>query len=345
MMDLPACLRALSDAAGAGGQSSAADAAERFLKETCDTVERDALGSLTGWLRCGRESAPVLMLEAHLDEIGLIVTRVDGDGFVRVAPCGGVDRRTLAAAEVVVYGDKPYPGVFCSTPPHLRKKDDRLALPEIDEMGIDTGMDEAQAKKHVHPGDRVGFRPHFRRLNDNRVTGKSLDNRAGMAAVLVCLDLLKKGGRPLPWDIAAVFAVQEELGARGAAAAAHRVRPDFAVAVDVSFAVTPDADKAKCGELGKGPMIGWSPTLDDRMTQELAALAIKHGIPVQDEVMGGETGTDAESISDARSGVRTALLSIPLRYMHTPAEVVDLRDVENTGRLMAALAAKGADAL
>ncbi|HIZ20548.1 MAG TPA: M20/M25/M40 family metallo-hydrolase [Firmicutes bacterium] len=342
-IDLRAVLAALSGAPGVGGLAAAPQAAASYLRELGCEVEQDPLGSVTGWRRCGRENAPVLMLEAHIDEVGLIVTGVDDGGFVRVSACGGTDRRALIAAEVIVHGDKEYPGVFCAIPPHLSGPDSEGKIPAVEELGIDIGLDAKRARRHVREGDRVSFRPNFCALAGERVSGKSLDDRAGVAAVLRCLDLL--ADKELECDIAAVFAVQEELGCRGSSAASYRIAPSAAIAVDVSFAYTPDADRAKCGELAGGPMIGWAPGLDDRMTRRLLALAEQAGIPCQNEVMGGDTGTDADSIADARGGVRTALLSVPLRYMHTPAEVIDLRDVENTARLMAEFAEKEGEAL
>lgn len=326
-------LEQLCGAAGAGGLTAAAERAAEFLRQYTDDVSLDAMGNVVGIRRCGAAGAPLLLLEAHQDEIGFLVTQVDDGGFVHVGACGGVDARALAAAEVVIWAEKPILGVFCSTPPHLSGgQGDKL--PEIPDMGIDTGLDAKKAKKRIRPGMRVTFRPNFRVLEGGRVTSKALDDRAGVAAVLHCLELLKED--KLQWDIAAVFAVQEELGCRGAAVAAFNAEPDRAIAVDVSFARTPDANPAKCGILGKGPMIGYAPGLDLVMTQVLAETAAEEKIPFQREVMGGDTGTDADSIAGAGAGVPTALLSIPLRYMHTPAEMVDLADVEAVGRLMAA---------
>lgn len=340
-MDLINNLQLLCSAAGVGGLPHAAEVAKGLLNEYCSQVEIDKLGNVIGMIKCGRNGAPLLMLEAHIDEIGLIVTNIDDSGFVYTAPCGGVDVRTLPAAEVLVHGDKPYSGIFCSTPPHLKDEDKKDNLPDIRDMGIDVGMDAETARQCIRKGDRVSFFPNFKMLNENRVSSKALDDRAGVAAILYCLDLLKSDSDALECDIAVVFAVQEELGCRGSAVASYGVNPDYAIAVDVSFARTPDADAAKCGELGKGPMIGWSPTLDNKMTRRMVYLAEKFSIPYQHEVMGGSTGTDAESISDARTGVRTALLSIPLRYMHTPCELVDKRDIENVGRLMACFIKEG----
>ena len=340
-MDMISHIKKLSNAVGVGGLTQAADEVHSMLGNYCDEIERDALGSVIGYRRCGRENAPVLMLEAHIDEVGLIVTDIDDMGFIHVAPCGGVDVRALPAAEVVVFGDKPYPGVVCSMPPHLKKKDKKDILPDIADMGIDVGMSAREARLHIRQGSRISFKPNFVALDDFHVCGKSMDDRIGVAAILYCLDILKRQETEIDLDIAVVFAVQEELGCRGAAVSAFRVAPDYAIAVDVSFALTPDADSSKCGKLGKGPMIGRSPTLDSGMAKELVKLAEENDIPYQDEVMGGATGTDAESISDARSGTPTALLSIPLRYMHTPCELIDIRDAQAVGRLMALYAKEG----
>lgn len=340
-MDLINNLKFLCSAAGVGGLTQAAEVAKGLLSEYCSQVKIDKLGNVIGIIKSGRKDAPLLMLEAHIDEIGLIVTNIDDSGFVYTAPCGGVDVRTLPAAEVIVHGDKPYGGIFCSTPPHLKDEGKKDNLPDIRDMGIDVGMDAETARKCIKKGDRVSFFPNFTMLNENRISSKSLDDRAGVAAILYCLDLLKSENAAPDCDIAVVFAVQEELGCRGSAVASYGVNPDIAVAVDVSFARTPDADAEKCGQLGKGPMIGWSPTLDDKMTRRMVDIAEKCSIPYQHEVMGGTTGTDAESISDARTGVRTALLSIPLRYMHTPCEVADKRDIESVGRLLACFIKEG----
>lgn len=335
-MDLKTVLTDLCLAPGVGGQTAASETAKQLLAAYVDDVEVTPLGNIVGVRRCGQEGAPLLLLEAHIDQIGFVVTGIE-DGFVRVSACGGIDPRTLAAAEVVVWGDKPYPGVFASTPPHLASKDE--SLPAVNERIIDVGMDQEAAETRIAVGSRVSFRPRLEPIGDYGLLGTSLDDRAGVAAVLTALDIC--GREELSMDIAVCFSVQEELGMRGAGTGAFALKPDMAIAVDVSFAHTPDADRRECGVLGGGPMIGLSPTLDDAMTRRLMELAENRKIPFQREVMGGKTGTDADRISMTRGGVRTALLSVPQRYMHTPVELVDSRDVENTGRLMAAFAREG----
>lgn len=339
IMELTKCLKDLCEAVGTAGLREASQTAASYLREYMEDVSVDDMGNVLGLRRCGRDKAPCLLLEAHIDEIGFLVTGVDEQGFVHVSPYGGVDPRVLAAAEVIVWADKPYKGVFCSTPPHLSGGSEGK-LPDIPQMGIDIGMagDGENAKKAIQPGCPVTFRPGFVPLAGSCVSSKSLDDRAGVASILFCLELLKDVN--LSVDIAVAFAVQEELGCRGSAVAAYKMDPDKAIAVDVSFALTPDADASKCGIMGKGPMIGIAPTLDNRITQTLESLAKEEKIPFQREVMGGDTGTDADSIAGVRAGVPTGLLSIPLRYMHTPVETVDVADVENTGRLMAAYVLK-----
>lgn len=335
-MNIQTVLKELCLAPGVGGQTAAAETAERLLAAYVDKVEVTPLGNVTGVRRCGIEGAPLLLLEAHIDQIGFVVTGIE-DGFVRVSACGGIDSRTLAAAEVVVWGDKPYPGVFASTPPHLASKD--KTLPAINDRIIDVGMNQETAEQRIAVGSRVSFRSRLEPAGEYGLTGTALDDRAGVAAVLMALDICSREKPAV--DIAACFSVQEELGMRGAGAGAFTLKPDMAIAVDVSFAHTPDADRRECGVLGGGPMIGLAPGLDDAMSRRLIELAGRLDIPFQREVMGGKTGTDADEIAVARGGVRTALLSVPQRYMHTPVELVDSRDVENTGRLMAAFAREG----
>ena len=330
-------LKELCTAAGVGGQGEAPAAAAARLRPLCDEVATDRLGNVTAIRRSGEAGARTLLLEAHIDEIGFVVTGVDDKGFLRLDKCGGIDRRVLPAAEVTVWADRPYAGVFCSVPPHLAGEHD--PLPEIPELGEDIGMTAEEARAAVPVGTRVSFRPHFEELAGSRVCAKALDNRAGVAAVIAALELLKD--EPLPLHVAVLLSVQEELGCRGAATGAFALDPQGAIAVDVSFAVTHDADPARCGRLGGGVMLGFSPVLDAAMTDRLQTLCEMRDIPWQPEGMGGRTGTDADMITVARGGVPTALLSIPLRYMHTPIEVADVHDVEAVAALMAAYIREG----
>lgn len=328
-------LQILCAAEGVGGQTAITDAVVDLLKPLVDEVEVDVMGNVLGLRRAGHADAPTLMLEAHLDEIGFLVTHIDDNGFIYTAAAGGIDKRAITAQPVIVFGDKPYYGVFCSTPPHLSKDGELLA---VEKCGIDIGLSGEEAKTAIPVGSRVSYAPSYTELNDNIVSSKALDDRAGIAAILHCLRKIE--GKPSV-NIAVAFCVQEELGCRGVTPAARKLQPDSAIVTDVSFALTPDADPRKCGKLGKGVMIGISPILSTSMTDRLLAIAKEKEIPYQYEVMGGSTGTDADRVTVSLMGVPTALLSIPQRYMHTPIETVDVRDVATVGDLMAAYIING----
>ncbi len=331
-------IRQLCEAHGAGGCGNIAEVICATLNGIADDVRVDPLGSVIAVHRCGNDGAPVLMLEAHMDEIGFVVTHVDDRGFVRVANCGGIDRRVLAATEVTVLGERELFGVFCSTPPHLSSGEEKMK--PIEEMGIDVGLPADEVKKLVPKGSRVVFNSCFRSLAGDRVCGKALDDRVGCAAVLDAFCRLCNE-KDLSCDVIALFAVQEEVGGAGATVASFSVTPTTAIVTDVSFAVTPDAPAHNCGKLGKGAMLGMAPGLDAKLTQTLKKLAQQHDVPLQYEVMGGRTGTDADGIAFTREGIPTALLSIPQRYMHTPVEVVDVADVKAVSDLMVYAAKEG----
>ena len=330
-------LTTLCNANGVGGYTEASDVVKTLVAPLADEVLTDTLGNIAAIRRCGKDNAPLLLLEAHADEIGFVVTHVDDQGFVHVASCGGIDRRVLAATEVTVLCDPPLCGVFCSTPPHLAGDDNKLK--PLDEMGIDVGLSADEAKACISQGTRVAFRANACEFGEYRLSSKALDNRAGCAAVIRALEILKNEN--LTCDVAALFAVQEEVGGAGAVVGDFSLEPQAAIVTDVSFAVTPDATAHKCGELGKGAMLGMAPSLDRELTEQIREIAKRDDIPLQYEVMGGSTGTDADGIYVSRYGVRTALLSIPQRYMHTPIEVVDVRDVESVAQLMAKAAKEG----
>lgn len=323
-------LKTLCLAAGCAGQKDIVNVATELLKPLVDEIECDALGNILAIRHANKSDAQTVMIEAHLDEIGFMVTDVDDNGFVFVAPAGGVDKRVLATQSVVVYGKEIYTGVFCSTPPHLRSKEE--SLPEITDIAIDVGLDAQTARANIPIGSRVGFAPQYTHLTDSVVTSKGLDDRSGMAAVLHCLRQLTD--RRL--RVVVSFCVQEELGCRGAAVAARKLAPDYALVTDVSFALTKDAEPRLCGKRAGGVMVGISPILDDAIGEQLMMLANERNIPYQTEVMAETTGTDVDMISVCNGGIPCGLLSIPLRYMHTPVETVDLADVKVVGDLMAA---------
>ena len=272
------------------------------------------------------------LLDAHLDEIGLIVTDITDDGFIKFSNCGGIDARPLPAMEVSVWGREEVKGVISTLPPHLQSASDEKKIPKLSELAIDTGLTKDKLEKLVSLGDRITFKRNFTPLLNGLVSASCLDDRSGVAAILMCLDELKNLG----CKVTVMFSSQEEVGTRGAKVGPYAKSVDEAISVDVSFALTPGCDKSECGELSNGAMIGFSPILDKEISRNLVDAAEKNNIPYQCEIMSGRTGTNADVISISEKGIKTALISIPEKYMHQRVEVVDTADVESVSRLICA---------
>lgn len=331
-MELYELLSALCAAPGVSGAEAPAAETARFLLQPLGDCRVTPLGSLLCRLPAKKEGLPRVMLTAHLDQIGLMVTRVTEKGFLKAAPCGGLDGRSLAGARVTVQtASGPLPGVVCAVPPHLA--DGKKTLPKADESAVDVGLSGERAAELVRCGDRVTLDGPLTRLLADRVCGASLDDRAGCAAVIRAAELLRDRGGA---ELVVALVTQEEINSSGAATAAFSTAPDCAVAVDVTVGLAPDERPEQCGVMGGGPMVGFAPILDRRLSKRFVELAGREGIPCQYEVMTGKTGTDCDAIAPARAGIPTALISIPLRFMHTPSEVASLSDIENAARLIAA---------
>lgn len=333
-MELIQVLETLCKAQGvAGNERNASMEALQLLKPYAPNAEMDSFYNVMGVVRLAEEGQPTIVLDAHIDEIGMIVTHVDSKGFLKVANCGGVDRRLVLGQEVIVYGRQMLHGVIAAMPPHLTSKEDGGKVPEIEQIIIDVGMEKDEVKQIVALGDRVSIKSGFHSLLGGRVASKALDDRCCVAVILRVLELLKE--QQLFCGLSVLFSAQEETGERGATIAGYQLNPDIAIALDVSFALTHDANEFKCGRMGKGPMIGIAPTLDSDISRQFVRLAQQHDIPYQTEVMGGTTGTNADALGILRGGVKMGLLSVPLKYMHTPIEMVDIADIESTAKLLA----------
>lgn len=291
-------------------------------------VTTDAMNNIF----CTFGSGVHFLLDAHIDQIGFIVTEITDDGFMKFDKIGGIDAKFLPAFEVTVWGKKKISGVISTLPPHLQSSDDEKKAPKIRDLAIDTGYSKAELDEIISVGDTVTFKNNFTQLLNNQVSANSLDDRSGVAAILLCLDRLKK----LPCKITVLFSSQEEVGTRGAKIGPYLKKVDESICVDVSFAYTPGCDKIECGEISKGAMIGFSPILNRDISNKLASVAKDNNIPYQREIMSGRTGTNADVISISESGVKTALISIPEKYMHQRVEVVDTADVEAVSDLICA---------
>ena len=318
-MDLK-LLEKLSNAVSIGHITDARDIVKTELSKYAQVRDFGQIG-LIAEINKGKDKT--LLLDAHIDEVGFIVTGLLGDGFLRVTNVGGNDARILPATAVTVHGKEKLAAVFASTPPHLSGGEGKTL--SLDEIVLDTGIKNVES--YVSEGDLVTYKTSFCALEGNRVTGKSLDDRAG---VFCLIELAKRIYDKDPkYNLIFSVAEGEELGTRGAVTATFEAEPDEAIALDVSFGDGPCISNDKCGKLGHGAMLGISPILDKGVTERLKNIAKEQNIPVQFEVMGGKTGTDADVISVSKSGVKTGLLSIPLRNMHTPAEVIDTKDLES----------------
>ncbi len=330
-MDLEKTIMSLADADGVSGEETeAAQLALSMLKEyTEDCYIKN--GNVIGHFGC-KGKKPHILLDAHIDRIGFVVTYITEDGFLKVSGCGGIDRRLLLAQPVTVLGREKISGVICAIPPHLEK--DESKVPEMEDICIDVGMTKAQAEEKISVGDKVTLSARCEKLLGDRITGAALDDRCGVAAILRAVELVKE--KTLHSEITVMFSAQEEVGERGAKIGAFDIDPDVAIAVDVSFALTSDDSEIKCGKIGGGCMIGYSPVLDRELSDRMKSIASEKKLPYQIEVMSGTTGTNADRFSVNKNGAKAVTLSIPLKYMHTLVEVISLSDVENTAQLIAA---------
>ena len=325
-------LTTLTAANGVSGrEESIAQTAAGLLEPYCDTVTCEK-GNVWGNIGERQPGKPHVLLDAHMDQVGFVVTAITEDGFVRIGKIGGMDRSLMPAQRVFIHGKKDIAGVISCVPPHLQKGDEHVL--SFEEMAIDTGYSKEALETFVAPGDAVSFDMPLRILENGRVAGRCLDDRCGMAAILYCLSLVHD--EQLPCTCSVLFSTQEEMGERGAVIGAYAIHPDIAIAVDVSFAMAHGEDPSKCGNMGEGPMIGISPSLSRGLTNSLIHIAQEEKIAWQPEVMPGMTGTNADRFAVTREGIDVATVSVPLRYMHTPSEVIQISDLELTGKLLAA---------
>lgn len=323
------CFDLASEVGTSGDEGKAALFAKAELEKYMN-AEIDCLGNVVGTTGEGKLH---ILLDAHIDQIGLVVRGIDDKGFLLVDRVGGPDERILIGSEVTVHGSEPLFGVICSTPPHLLSAEDKKAGVDVKKMAVDIGFSKEQAEKLVEVGDRITLRSNQCELLGKSIVSGAFDDRCSVAVILRALEMVQ--GKIENLKLTVLFSVQEETGGSGARTGSFASMPDYALAVDVGFGNDPYTDKASTISLGKGPSIGISPTLDREFTNELRAICKEKEIPYQHDVMGGRTGTNADSINNTGMGVKTALLSVPLRYMHTAIEVINTDDIENTAKLIA----------
>jgi putative aminopeptidase FrvX len=313
------------------------EAAEQFA----DEVATDRLGTTVARVN-GRADAPLMAIVGHIDEIALLVSHVSDKGYLHVVRSGGWDAQVLVGQRVqVLTRDGIVPGVVGRKPPHLTDADERKKAVELKRLQVDIGAkDGEEARSLVAPGDQVVIAADPLELPNERLASRALDNRLGVyVAIEVARRVKEAGGGAGP--VAGVAAVQEEIGAHGARVMAYGLEPDLAVIVDVTHATdAPGVDPGELGDhgLGSGPAITRGAIVNRALNDLLDEVAAAEGIVCSTEAAGRYTGTDADTVHFSRAGVPVAVVSIPLRYMHSPVELVDLADLEATIALLTALA-------
>ncbi len=300
----------------------------KMFEPYCDSVTIDALGSVIALKKCGKPDAPKVMLEAHMDEIGLIVTTITDRGYITFSNVGGVDPRILPMSEVVIHGTEEVAGIVGMPPKHMNDSDKSYKLKDL---MIDTGLPVDIVKSKISVGDSITLPQSVGRLGEKQFSAKTMDDRASVCAILKVMQNLENVA--LDCDVYAVAAVQEEVGCRGGKTTSFGIMPDMAIAIDVTHGITPD-NSENAVEIGKGTAMSKGPNIHPRLVERLENTAKKNDIPYTIEIDGGATGTDAWEIQVSGTGIPVALMSIPLKYMHTSVETLAISDVEDTASVI-----------
>jgi putative aminopeptidase FrvX len=342
-MDIYKHVKLLTETAGPSGKEERIGRIVQSAWEPyVDQISMDIVGNVIAEKNgSDKKPRPRILVAAHMDEIGLIVKGIvkNNDetspaGFLRISPIGGIDRRQLFAQSVTIHSDKAgdLPGVIGCLPVSLLPDVRSNKVPGYDDLLVDVGMSYESLKEQVSVGDFITFKQPLRKLLNERVAGKALDNRVSLAVLSVCLHNLSK--RQHSWDIYALATVQEEITFLGAFTSSYSLRPDLAIAVDVTFGKGLSVGDEDGFDLNGGAAIGIGPHVHPGVFARLqkAAQALEMSVKRMPHSHG--SGTDAYGLQIAREGVPTGVISVPLRYMHTPVETLALRDIERAGRLL-----------
>jgi endoglucanase len=322
-----------------GYEQPAASIFRDQVKSYADDVSTDVHGSVTAVINPAGSTR--IMLAGHADEIGFIIHYIGDDGLLYFSPIGGHDSVIPVGQTVWVHGRTRTPGVIGRKAIHLLDPEELKQKPQIKDLWIDIGAtSRAEAETFVELGSVATYQFGFQRLAGDRAAGRGLDNKAGLVVVAEALRLLREEGGLHPGtSVYSVATVQEEIGSRGAQTSAFRIRPQTAIVVDMGHAIDyPGVSRSQHGDLqmGKGPGISRGANTNPEVFRLLKLAAEEEKVPYQISVTPGATPTDAKALQVAGVGVATGLLEVPLRYMHTPTEVVSLSDIEEAARLMAA---------
>ena len=333
MANLLSLARSLTSGCSISGfEDGGQEALQEIRKSYFDKIEREPAGSYILTRKARKEGLPRIMLDAHMDEVGMMVTEILDGGFLRFTNIGGLDTRILQAADVTIYGKETLYGVIVSTPPHLQTGD-RSVLPAVTDLMIDTGLSKERASELIPIGTPVGYMYKLTELKNNRICGKGFDDKICAVALIEAVDILINNG--YEGEINLLLSTKEEIS-RAVVTAAYRLQPDYAIVSDVCCAWVPGSESKRKTGLGDGPEISLSAITDVRFTKKLINFAKEHEYKHTVTVEATSTGTNANDIPLVGIGIPTLLVSIPLRNMHTYSEVVSLEDVEDTAKLIAA---------
>lgn len=323
-------LKELLSISGLSGlETPVAGLIEEKWRPLTDEVSLSALGSVHGLKRgSGKEPRHSLMIAAHMDAIGLIVSKISGE-FLHVSNIGGVDVRILPGQAVTVHGTSDLPGIIVQPPAHLLPENVTI---ELEHLLVDVGLSARQLARKVNVGDMISFATEPTEISGDALFGHSLDNRTSVAALTICLEELQS--RSHIWDVWAAATVQEEVGLKGAKTSAFQLRPDLAIAIDVTFAKGPGANSWETFDLGSGPTISWGAVIHPFLHEQFKELAEKLEIPFNLEFMPTGSGTDGDALQQSAEGIPTIVIGIPIRYMHTPVELVAMKDIQRAARLL-----------
>lgn len=338
MRELQPFLKTLISASGLSGhEESIRRLIEAEWRPITDHIQVSRLGSLQAVKQgAGPEPRQSVLMAAHMDAIGIMVTGIT-EGFLRLTQIGGIDPRVLPGQLVTVHGRQDLPGMIVQPPSHRLPSEFSSSPVPLNHLLIDVGLEPRQVSRLVRVGDLVSFAQTPIELSADILAGHSLDNRASVAALTHCLDILQN--RKLEWDVWAVATAQEEETLGGAATSTFGLRPALAIAIDVTFGASPGSPGHQSFPIHQGITLGWGPNIHPALYQIFKELAERLEIPYKMEVMPRYSGTDAIAMQVAAEGVPTMVISIPLRYMHTPVEMVSMKDIYRTGRLLAEFAA------
>ena len=315
-----------------GSERKSGDELKSLIGGVFDEYRTDALGNHLFIKKCGRPNAPKILIDTHFDEIGMMVSGIKEGGFVSVTNIGGVDTRILPASEVTIYGKEPVYGVFAAKAPHLSSPAERERTIPLEDMLIDTGYSKEEIEELCPLGTPVGFKPIYAELLNDRLAGKAFDDKACGACAIFGIDAVQK--RDMMGDVYFLFSAQEETGLKGARVASFGIRPDYALVLDVTHAAVPEAKDRNLPELGSGVAVAVSPITNRKLTRMVMDLCRSGNIPFTVEPCPGGTGTNANVTGISAEGIPTALCSLPLKSMHTSAEVLSVEDARALSRVV-----------